>query len=223
MNELHELLAEVMIRNRRSTVGLQFTRRWARTESLSLSPPELSLYQDVTEFVRDHLRTVQAKQLSKTKDNPKEGATLNRMALVSLQMAMGSSSQAAAGTLRKIAEQPKLSEGDRARLSELADRALAQHESTKVNRLLGLLDEVNDKMVIFTQFAPPNICWSAGSRKPGITSRCSTEDCRVWKKKRPSSSSVGRPVSCFAQRLAARGVTSSSLTLFAILTSPGIP
>ena len=56
VDELHALLAEVMIRNRRSTVGLQFTRRWARTESLSLSPPEHSLYQDVTEFVRDHLR-----------------------------------------------------------------------------------------------------------------------------------------------------------------------
>ena len=58
VDELHALLAEVMIRNRRSTVGLQFTRRWARTESLSLSPPEHSLYQDVTEFVRDHLRAV---------------------------------------------------------------------------------------------------------------------------------------------------------------------
>ena len=77
---------------------------------------------------------------------------MNRMALLSLQMAMGSSSQAAAGTLRKIAEHPKLPASDRARLTDLAERALAQHESTKVSRLLGLLDEVGDKMVIFTQF-----------------------------------------------------------------------
>ena len=39
VDELHGLLAEVMIRNRRSTVGLQFTRRWAKTECLTLSPP----------------------------------------------------------------------------------------------------------------------------------------------------------------------------------------
>ncbi len=77
---------------------------------------------------------------------------MNRMALLSLQMAMGSSSQAAAGTLRKIAEHPKLPASDQARLADLAERALAQHESTKVNRLLGLVDEVSDKMVIFTQF-----------------------------------------------------------------------
>src|SRR5208337_1276631 len=94
--ELHGLLAEVMIRNRRSTVGLQFTRRWAKTERIPLSPPEQSLYQDVTEFVRGHLRA------------SKETAALTRMALVMLQMAMGSSSQAAAGTLGKMAEHPKL-------------------------------------------------------------------------------------------------------------------
>jgi SNF2 family DNA or RNA helicase len=132
----------VMIRNRRSTVGLQFTRRWAKTEYLSLTAPERSLYQDVTEFVRGHLRASQTK----------ESGALNRMALLSLQMAMGSSSQAAAGTLRKIAEQPKLPAADRTRLVELADRALAQRENTKVDRLIGLLGEFDDKMVIFTQF-----------------------------------------------------------------------
>ena len=37
VDELHGLLAEVMVRNRRSTVGLQFTRRWAKTERIALS------------------------------------------------------------------------------------------------------------------------------------------------------------------------------------------
>ncbi len=69
-----QVLAELITRSRRSMVGLQFTRRWARTKSLLLSPPELSLYQDVTEFVRDHLRTTQARQPEKTKDNAKEAA-----------------------------------------------------------------------------------------------------------------------------------------------------
>ncbi len=142
LDELHTLLAEVMIRNRRSTVGLQFTRRWARTEYLSLSAPEHSLYRDVTEFVRTHLRAAKSK----------ESGALNRMALLSLQMAMGSSSQAAAGTLAKIAEQPKLSEADRARLMDLSTRAASQSQNTKVDRLLALLGEFPDKIVIFTQF-----------------------------------------------------------------------
>ena len=140
VNELHDLLAEVMIRNRRSMVGLQFTRRWAKTERIALSPPEQSLYQDVTEFVRGHLRA------------SKETAALSRMALVMLQMAMGSSSQAAAGTLGKMAEHPKLGTAERQRLEDLADRASAQRENAKAQRLIDLVGEYRDKMVIFTQF-----------------------------------------------------------------------
>ncbi len=44
-----------MVRNRRSTVGLQFTRRWAATERLAPTPAEHALYQDVAAFVRQHL------------------------------------------------------------------------------------------------------------------------------------------------------------------------
>src|SRR5919205_475577 len=57
VDELHALLSEVMVRNRRSTVGLQFTRRWARTERVTPAPAEQALYRDATEFVRGQLRT----------------------------------------------------------------------------------------------------------------------------------------------------------------------
>jgi len=137
---LHALLAEVMVRNRRSTVGLQFTRRWARTECLPLSGLEQELYRDVTEFVRSQLRTA------------KEGGVLNRMALLALQMALGSSSNAAASTLHKIAEQPRLPANVRAPLSDLAGRASTLVENTKASRMLSLLGEYPDKMVVFTQF-----------------------------------------------------------------------
>jgi SNF2 family DNA or RNA helicase len=161
VDELHALLAEVMIRNRRSTVGLQFTRRWARTISLPLSPPEQALYRDVAAFVRDHLRAARARKEERAKEKkarPKDAdeaqavGSVNRMALLSLQMALGSSSRAAAGTLAKVAETPRLAESDRARLVELAGRARVQRDSTKVDRLLRLVDEYRDKMVIFTQF-----------------------------------------------------------------------
>jgi SNF2 family DNA or RNA helicase len=57
VDELHALLSEVMVRNRRSTVGLQFTRRWARTDRVALTAPERALYDDAAAFVREHLRT----------------------------------------------------------------------------------------------------------------------------------------------------------------------
>jgi SNF2 family DNA or RNA helicase len=140
VDELHTLLSEVMVRNRRSTVGLQFTRRWARTERVALAAEERALYDDAAGFVREHLRTA------------KGTGALSRMALIALQMALGSSSQAAAGTLARIADNTALASSDRAALQALAERARAQRTSAKVERLLGLLGEFPDKMVIFTQF-----------------------------------------------------------------------
>src|SRR5438445_2444446 len=111
VDELHTLLGEVMVRNRRSTVGLQFTRRWARTERVTPAAPERELYDAVAGFVRPQLRSATGK------------GGVARMALVSLQMALGSSSQAAAGTLGRLAENPALPAGDRAVLAQLAARA----------------------------------------------------------------------------------------------------
>ena len=75
------------------------------------------------------------------------------MALVTLQMAMGSSSQAAAGTLRKMAEHPKLGGGG----PPAARRTwpAGPPPSTRAPRPTGCSScspSYRDKMVIFTQF-----------------------------------------------------------------------
>jgi SNF2 family DNA or RNA helicase len=140
VEELHALLGEVMVRNRRSTVGLQFTRRWARTERLVLTPEERQLYDDVTALVKGHLR----------KAGGKGGFT--RMALIALQMALGSSSEAAAATLRNMAANEGYAARERETLAELAARAGSLTAGSKAERLLGLVRDFPDKMVIFTQF-----------------------------------------------------------------------
>jgi len=140
VTELHPLLAEVMVRNRRSTVGLQFTRRWARTERLVLSPGERQLYDAVTTLVREHLRSASSK------------GGFSRMALIALQMALGSSSHAAGATLHNMAENATYPAPERRMLAELSQQARAVASSTKGDRLLGLLNEFPNKMVIFTQF-----------------------------------------------------------------------
>jgi SNF2 family DNA or RNA helicase len=140
VEELHALLAEVMVRNRRNTVGLQFTRRWARTERLVLTPEERQLYDAVTALVRGHLRKAGGK------------GGFPRMALIALQMALGSSSAAAAATLRNMAANEGYPAGERRTLAELAERAGALTAGSKEERLLRLVGDFPDKMVIFTQF-----------------------------------------------------------------------
>lgn len=147
IDELHALLAEVMVRNRRSTVGLQFTRRWASTLSVPLSSAEAELYRDVTALVKHHLRGGAA-------DNATEARKggISRMGLLSLQMALGSSSQAAAGTLANLAGNARLDAATREQLGAFAETARRLPPGSKVERLLTLLDESSDKLVIFTQF-----------------------------------------------------------------------
>ena len=74
------------------------------------------------------------------------------MGLVMLQMELGSSSAAAAGTMQKFAGHERLDPTDQARLIELANMARTTKESTKADHLLQLLAELPDKLVVFTQF-----------------------------------------------------------------------
>lgn len=143
VDQLHSLLAEVMVRNRRSTVGLALTRRVANTYVVALSEKERVLYDDVSSFVRQHLNMA---------SDSKSKRALSRMSLITLQKELGSASQAAAPTLERIALDQRLSETERASLQQFADKARGLTENSKGDRLLALVKDFPDKMVVFTQF-----------------------------------------------------------------------
>ena len=138
LDQLHARLAEAMVRNRRSTVALRLTRRYAQTLRVTPLAAEQSLYADVTRLVKAHLRRA---------DSP-----LSRMALITLQKELGSSSLAAAATLDRLALTTRLTSAESDALREIADQARQQTESAKFERLLTLLRDFPDKIVIFTQF-----------------------------------------------------------------------
>ena len=111
VDDLHALLAEVMVRNRRNSIGLQFTRRFARTESVVLGDDERTLHDAVGSIVRDGLGA------------QREASDLNRMAFLTLQMAMGSSMAAAASVLQNLLDRPTLPSRRREQLQDLLSSA----------------------------------------------------------------------------------------------------
>lgn len=141
VDQLHGLLGEVMVRNRRDSVGLQFTRRWARTWAVAPGEREAGLYRQTTQMIRDQLRG---------KDEKKPA--ISRMALMSLLMALGSSPQAAAGVMQTLLDRHNLPKEVADRLEELALLAADAPASAKVGKLLEILGSNSDKAVIFTQF-----------------------------------------------------------------------
>jgi SNF2 family DNA or RNA helicase len=98
------------------------------------------LYDSITAFVRSGLRTGET------------AAGMNRMTLVMLQMAIGSSASAAASMLDNMLNKPHLLPEQRANLRELAEQARREENNAKADRVLQLLRDFPDKLVVFTQF-----------------------------------------------------------------------
>lgn len=155
VGQLHDLLGEVMVRNRRSTVGLALTRRIARSESVALSPAERRLYDGVSSFVRRHLQAGGGR------------GPLNRMTLLSLQRALGSAGPAAAPALERLALDERLPAAERATVGELAATARDLDAQAKVRRLVELVEAFPDKLVIFTQFRETQALLERSLREAG--------------------------------------------------------
>jgi SNF2 family DNA or RNA helicase len=140
VEHLHRLLSEVMVRNRRSTTGIVLTHRIARTETVTLTEPERRLYERVSAFVHAQLRA------------GGNSRGLSRMSLLTLQRELGSSARAAAHTLERLADHAYPDPRVREALLDMARVAIGLQDSGKIGRLFRIINEVPDKLIIFTQF-----------------------------------------------------------------------
>src|SRR5213596_4049017 len=138
--ELRGLLRDVMVRNRR---GIAFTLPPRRVHSLPvrLSPAERRLYDDVTDFVRDAYWSASGRM-----------SWAARLTLVVLQREIGSSTFAAAETLRRLAQSPLFGPRERDQLEALQRDAGAIQQNVKATRLVEFLRSTDEKALVFTQY-----------------------------------------------------------------------
>ncbi len=143
VDELHGLLAEVMVRNRRATSGLHFTQRFARTEAVAMVSGEQQVHDALAKQVRSLLAAKET-----------DGATLPRMTLLTLQMAIGSSTAAAAQVLENLFERGHVPKSVAKPLREVLEQARSQTRHAKLDRLCQILDasDSDEKLVLFTEF-----------------------------------------------------------------------
>jgi len=157
---LRELLADVMVRHSRSQVSVSLPPRHAHTIRLKLSPDERALYEDVSAFVREQIRTSAPESGGEAEAAPGNGLTsAQKFTLQTLQREIGSSPWAAAPTLQRLAERSEM-RAHRAQLLALADRATQVESWAKADALekllrsmVGRVDNPSDsKVIIFTHF-----------------------------------------------------------------------
>jgi len=135
---LRDLLADVMVRNSRTSVSINLPRRRAHTVRLKLTPPERALYDAVGDFVRGAFT------------NAERGT--HRFVLQTLQREIGSSAFAVRPTLERLASDPDRRDEERDSLACLVAMAAEVNTSAKTDALLKLLTASKDKVIVFTHF-----------------------------------------------------------------------
>ena len=163
--KLRELLADVMVRHARGQVGLQLPPRRAHVVRLTFGPDERAFYDEVSAFVRSHIKPTRQPTDELTDDKIKEPdespalSTAHRFTLQTLQREIGSSPLAAHPTLIKLAELDVM-QPHRERLLALADHAAHINTWAKAVALEKLLLPFAQatsqydpgKVIVFTHF-----------------------------------------------------------------------
>ncbi|MFX3615941.1 MAG: DEAD/DEAH box helicase [Sporolactobacillus sp.] len=156
---LKDLLADTMIRNKRSNVDVQFTKRRAITSTVELPEAQLELYRDLSTFIRNKYR--------------EEHPSISRFQLKNLQEQMGSAFTSMVPTLERLAVHPKLLPFDQKSIGRFLVRAqqIAEKEAEnnpKFHQLLEIISHFGDKMIIFTKYRQTQIFLANALKKRGL-------------------------------------------------------
>ncbi|MEK0315766.1 DEAD/DEAH box helicase [Cohnella sp. 56] len=138
-DKLQAALGQVMIRNRRSDGGVEFTRRFVANVPLTLSPEEQALYEAVTRYVRENA-TVEGVDMS------------SMLSLVTLQREVCSSRDAVFLTLVNLFKKTPEDSPRRAKIWELVEFIRQVKANTKAEATMELIREIGDKVIVFTEY-----------------------------------------------------------------------
>ncbi|WP_044640454.1 DEAD/DEAH box helicase [Risungbinella massiliensis] len=138
--QLREEIQRVLIRNRRRDSNLHLTERIVQTIPIELTDEERALYEGVTSFVRESYQTGQ-------------GDLKSMLSLLVLQKEVCSSRDAVFHTLFKIVK--KAEEGKESlspEVTHIIELLRRVTTSSKVVKAVELVEEIGDKVIIFTEY-----------------------------------------------------------------------
>ncbi len=151
---LKELVNKVMIRNRRADTGIEWTKRHVETIPIEFSQAEHELYEAVTEL-RSEENWVGSSQFS----------------VMTLQREACSSREAVYFTLQnmlKRQEQPSIAFQEQ--IQYLIKKVEAVQQNSKAQKALELIQKINDKVIIFTEYRATQMYLQWFLKQYGITS-----------------------------------------------------
>ncbi|WP_068773758.1 DEAD/DEAH box helicase [Paenibacillus sp. FJAT-26967] len=136
---LQQELSKIMIRNRRGDGNVEFKKRIVKNILLTLSPEEQALYDGVTDFIRKRYEE-------------SRGEANSMLSLVTLQREVCSSRDAVFITLVNMFKKTDENSPMREKIWSLVELIRSITANTKAETAMKLIREINDKVIIFTEY-----------------------------------------------------------------------
>ena len=151
---LKELVNKVMIRNRRADTGIEWTKRHVETIPIDFSPTERELYEAIC-------------SLKSTEDWLQTSA----FSVMTLQREACSSREAVFYTLKNMLQKKENpSEAFQQQIEYLIKKVEAVQKNSKAEKALELIQGINDKVIIFTEYRASQLYLQWFLKQNGITS-----------------------------------------------------
>jgi SNF2 family DNA or RNA helicase len=151
---LKELVNKVMIRNRRADTGIEWTKRQVETIPIEITEPEKELYNAITEL--------------KSEDDWTQGSAFSVM---TLQREACSSRESVYHTLKNMLEkQENPSQAYKVKIQYLISKVEAVGQNSKAKKALELIQTIDDKVIIFTEYRATQLYLQWFLKQNGITS-----------------------------------------------------
>lgn len=152
-DHLKELVNKVMIRNRRADTGIEWTKRIVETIPIEFSEKERALYNAVSAIRSDE--TMSSSQFS----------------IMTLQREACSSREAVYYTLRNmLTKQEDPSAQFQNNIQKLISMVEAVDRNSKAEKALELIQKIDDKVIIFTEYRSTQLYLQWFLKQHGITS-----------------------------------------------------
>ncbi len=151
---LKALVNKVMIRNRREDTGIEWKERRVETIAIEFSLEERELYEAITNL--------------RGQDN---WISTNQFSIMTLQREACSSREAVYFTLKKMLERTENpSKSYEAQISSLLSLVEAIPKNAKAEKALELIQQINDKVIIFTEYRATQLFLQWFLKQHNITS-----------------------------------------------------
>jgi SNF2 family DNA or RNA helicase len=149
---LKELVNKVMIRNRRADTGIEWTKRKVETIPIDITNAERELYDAVTALKGDWMQA-------------------GSFSVMTLQREVCSSREAVYHTLKNmLKKQENPSQAYKDQIQYLISKVEAVQKNSKAEKALELIQNINDKVIIFTEYRATQLYLQWFLKQNGITS-----------------------------------------------------